>query len=326
MKNNNNPVTKNIQLKDVNVSGKKKEVTPIIVSDSNDPRLKAYNDSLSLYNESLNAERKISRIFANAYKRAGFNKNSINETIYEGYDIINNPNKYLKKKPNEVDSKVKKYNKKGVYYPSDPTSKYLATPEYPANIENLIQYNKKSINERKEYINDPTTDINGLTTKERIELNHIALKSLNKQKSIMYRTGYNPTHFIPNAERPPSFIFKKPTQPIIYQKSESIQTNEPVKLKTIDQAWVPVENTIVYDVNGKSTYSTSDKMPDLFPEYNELKKAGSSEEVINAILKQKYNLRYYGKTLKPSAETQNLLENKLYKSGKKTIVSNVVSN
>ena len=33
------------------------------------------------------------------------------------------------------------------------------------------------------------------------------------------------------------------------------------------------KNVQLKDVNGKSTYSTSDKMPDLFPEYNKLKKA-----------------------------------------------------
>jgi hypothetical protein len=286
MKNNNNPVTKNVQLKDVNVIGKKKEVTPIIVSDSNDPRLKAYNDSLRLYLNSVRGENANNKYFDFASTK--------NSPLLSESEIVRITKKI---NPNEEDWEGRSGRiSRGRFKTEMRDGKVVSGKwEKQDNISSIKKDKIKPIGYKPELYTD--YDIQGRPEK------------FNKNNLYDYIA-----------------IYKKPVQPIVYQKPHPLQTNEPVKLKTIDQAWVPVENTIVYDVNGKSTYSTSDKMPDLFPEYNELKKAGSSEEVINAILKQKYNLRYYGKTLKPSAETQNLLENKLYKSGKKTIVSNVVSN
>jgi len=209
------------ELPNVTVKGKRQ---PITVTDKNDPRLKAYQDSLSLFNESKNTEDKVSKIFAKAYKRVGFDKSTIDETLYRGKDIILNPKKYTKEQEHEVGPRVKNYNKKGLYSSSVPDREYLGTPEYPATIQNLIKYNKEDIKYYTPYLNSLDEDINGLTAKERIELANITNASLQKQNNIIKRTGYNPTYFIPNAERTPNLIFKKPTQPVVYKPEPTPQS------------------------------------------------------------------------------------------------------
>jgi hypothetical protein len=52
----------------------------------------------------------------------------------------------------------------------------------------------------------------------------------------------------------------------------------------------PEPNSIRYNNNGKPAFSTSDKIPELFPEYNRMKEQGTSDELINTFLGQKYNL------------------------------------
>ena len=212
------------ELANVTVKGKRQ---PIVVTNPKDPRLKAYQDSLSLFNESKNTEDKVSKIFAKAYKRVGFDKSTIDKTLYRGKDIILNPKKYTKEQEHEVGPRVKNYNKKGLYSSSVPDREYLGTPEYPATIQNLIKYNKEDIKYYTPYLNSLDEDINGLTAKERIELANITNASLQKQNNIIKRTGYNPTYFIPNAERTPNLIFKKPTQPVVYRP-------EPTPQSTID--------------------------------------------------------------------------------------------
>jgi len=209
------------ELPNVTVKGKRQ---PITVTDKNDPRLKAYQDSLSLFNESKNTEDKVSKIFAKAYKRVGFDKSTIDETLYRGKDIILNPKKYTKEQEHEGGPRVKNYNKKGLYSSSFPGEEYLGTPEYPATIQNLIKYNKEYIKYHSPYLNSLDEDINGLTAKERIELANITNASLQKQNNIIKRTGYNPTYFIPNAERTPNLIFKKPTQPVVYRPESTPQS------------------------------------------------------------------------------------------------------
>jgi hypothetical protein len=209
------------ELPNVTVKGKRQ---PIVVTNPKDPRLKAYQDSLSLFNESKNTEDKVSKIFAKAYKRVGFDKSTIDKTLYRGKDIILNPKKYTKEQEHEVGPRVKNYNKKGLYSSSVPDREYLGTPEYPATIQNLIKYNKEDIKYYTPYLNSLDEDINGLTAKERIELANITNASLQKQNNIIKRTGYNPTYFIPNAERTPNLIFKKPTQPVVYRPESTPQS------------------------------------------------------------------------------------------------------
>lgn len=224
------------ELPNVTVKGKRQ---PIIVTDPNDPRLRAYQDSLGLYNQSKDTELKISKIFANGYKRAGFSKSSIDKELFEGKDIVLHPEKYTKKQKGYVDSKLKKYNKKGLYYESFPGEEYLGTLQYPATIKNLIKYNKEDIASRNPNLLD--TDINGLTEKERIEIAKIANAGLQKQYNIIKKTGYDPTYFIPNGERPPTFIFKKPTQPVVYQSEpERVNQKETPELKDLPMG-LPVD-------------------------------------------------------------------------------------
>lgn len=52
----------------------------------------------------------------------------------------------------------------------------------------------------------------------------------------------------------------------------------------------PAPNSIRYNNNGAPAFSTSDKIPELFPEYNRMKEQGSSDDTINTFLSQKYNL------------------------------------
>jgi len=209
------------ELPNVTVKGKRQ---PIVVTNPKDPRLKAYQDSLSLFNESKNTEDKVSKIFAKAYKRVGFDKSTIDKTLYRGKDIILNPKKYTKEQEHEVGPSVINYNKKGLYSSSVPDREYLGTPEYPATIQNLIKYNKEDIKYYTQYLNSLDEDINGLTAKERIELANVTNTGLQKQNNIIKRTGYNPTYFIPNAERTPNLIFKKPTQPVVYRPESTPQS------------------------------------------------------------------------------------------------------
>jgi hypothetical protein len=203
------------ELPNITVKGKRQ---PIVVTDPNDPRLKAYKDSLSLYNESKNAEAKIANVFASGYKKGGFNKSTVDKTIFEGKDIVVHPEKYTKREKGYIDSKLKKYNKKGIYGESYPGEKYLGTPQYPATIQNLIQYNTEDIKSKTPYIGSSETDINGLTQKERVQIANFANDALKKQYNIIKKTGYDPTYYIDNGERPPTLIFKKPTQPVVYQE------------------------------------------------------------------------------------------------------------
>jgi hypothetical protein len=84
------------ELPNVTVKGKRQ---PIVVTNPKDSRLKAYQDSLSLFNESKNTEDKVSKIFAKAYKRVGFDKSTIDKTLYESKDIVLHPEKFAKKTP-----------------------------------------------------------------------------------------------------------------------------------------------------------------------------------------------------------------------------------
>lgn len=206
------------ELPNVTVKGKRQ---PIIVTDPNDPRLKAYQDSLSLYNISKDAEAKLAKITASAYKKTGFDKSSVNDALFEGKDIILHPEKYLKKGSSGY---IEKYNKKGLYYESEPDMEYLGTPQSPATIKDLIKYNKKDIKDNTPYINSLDEDVNGHTHRDRIELAKIASDALEKEYKIVKRTGYNPTYFIPNAERSPNLIFKKPTQPVVYRPESTPQS------------------------------------------------------------------------------------------------------
>jgi len=209
------------QLANVNVKSKKKE--PVYVTDKNDPRLRAYNDSLSLYNISKDAETKLGKITANAYKKSGFDKSSVDKALFEGKDIVLHPEKYLGKGSFDF---LKKYNKKGLYYESEPDREYLGTPQSPATIKDLIKYNKQDIKDRTPYINSLDEDVNGHTHRDRIEGAKVISDALQKEYEIVKRTGYNPTYFIPNAERSPNLIFKKPTQPVVYQE-RTYQTETP---------------------------------------------------------------------------------------------------
>jgi len=309
------PLYKNNLLDSLEVTAKRR---PVIVNDINDPRLKAYNDSLSLYNIGLNNEKELSKIFSDAFysqyskAQSGYVNKAKAKMLRDDINRYNNPSKYENLRIGEgVDTK--KYTKNGIWknIPEYAQNEgYLGTRTNPATLKNLLKYEQNNVGMYSEYLKDKSRDINGLTAQQRVIAGNNSINALKKQIAITNRTGYQPKYVIPNGERPVGLIYTKPVQPVVYQKQQVQQVIQPVVQSTQQvpvqqENWTPIQNTIMYNMNGKTMFSTSDKINELFKsDIDKMTKAGVSQETIYSILRQKYQIKERNITYTPSAATQ----------------------
>ena len=130
-----------------------------------------------------------------------------------------------------------------------------------------------------------------------------------KKPIVVNDINYNPTNQI---------NYKSSIQPVVYQKQQVQQVIQPIQTTPeVKENWVPIQNTIMYNMNGKTMFSTSDKIKELFkPDIDKMTAAGVSQKTIDTILKQKYGIKERGTTYSPDDATQkaiNVRATNLYK-------------
>lgn len=269
-------IYKNNQLDTLEVTAKRIK-KPIIVNDANDPRLKSYNDSLNIYNNSkIDYNKRIQADYKDDF-------NSWKQLVRENVTTKVATNTEL----NSMKPALKNYYKYG---------------------ENSESINVKKIYKNKDWTGEPTADllIDGYI-----------------QHASRYAPGFNqlnnkikPISARYNSDGIQALFYKKPVQPIVYQKpiQQPVQQVVQPTVQTIQQApqskenWEAKPNTIIFNMNGKEMFSTSDKVNELFKtDIDKMTAAGVSQRTIDSILKQKYKIRNRETTYLPDDATQKAI-------------------
>lgn len=98
-------------------------------------------------------------------------------------------------------------------------------------------------------------------------------------------------------------VIAKRKQQVVQPTVQAIQQAPVVK-----ENWLPNPNTIMYNINGKEMFSTSDKVKDIFKsDIDKMTVMGASQKAIDTILKQKYKIKERGTTYIPDDATQKAL-------------------